>query len=123
MIAPVDASDFLVTLRAEFPDLVEELDDETWRGLLHVETGCFARYAQAAIDRGDRALVSRCFDFARQAWLSGTPDVRNALAVSFVEHVNFSDGKVKRESAFDLLPVPLRDVAQEMGIGRGYRRP
>ena len=55
---------FVSGLKARFPELIEELEDETWSGLLHLETGCFARFAQAAIDRGDRVVVERCGTFA-----------------------------------------------------------
>jgi hypothetical protein len=122
-IAHVHASEFMAAMRAEFPDLVDELDDETWRGLLHVEMGCFARYTMAAVDSGDRAAVTKCFHFARRAWTDGDHDVQNALAVSYLEHLNFADGKVPREWAFSLLAPALRAEAGQLGVAPGYRRP
>jgi hypothetical protein len=61
------------------PGLRDELDNETWRGLLHVETGCVARACQRAIDGGDVATVRRHFAFMREAWINGDDDVRNAI--------------------------------------------
>jgi hypothetical protein len=62
-MARVQASDFMRALRVEFPGLVDELDDDVWRGLLHLETACFARFVQAVIDDGNRAEVARCFEW------------------------------------------------------------
>jgi hypothetical protein len=91
------------SLRNEFPDLADELDEESWPGVLHIETGCFARYACAAIDSQDQAHVVRCFDFAGRAWAAGDSDVQNALGVSFSEHLNFEDEKVPRAWTLELL--------------------
>jgi hypothetical protein len=114
-MALVQASDFMRELRVEFPGLVDELDDDVWRGLLHLETACFARFVQRVIDDGDRAEVARCFEFARRWWLTNDDDVQNALAVSCIEHLNFNDGKVQRAWAFDLLPPALQDAAVALG--------
>jgi len=110
----------MAAMRIEFPDLVDELDDETWCGLLHVETGCFARYTMTALDSGDRPKVKRCFDFARHAWMNGD---QNALGVSYLEHLNFADGKAPRSWAFALLAPPLRHAAEQLGVSPGYQRP
>ena len=93
-------------------DLTDELDDPIWMGLLHVETRCFARYTQSAIDSADRVRVASCFEFARTAWLHGDGEVQNALGVSYIEHLNFVDGKAFRSWAFDQLPEVLREQAR-----------
>ena len=102
-------------LRADFPELTDELNDEVWRGLLHLETACLTRFVQSAIDRGDRRDVARCFEFARRWWMAGDGVVQNALGVSFIEHLDFNDGKVLRSWAFDLLPLALQECAVEVG--------
>ncbi len=53
----------------------------------------------------------------------GDDDVRNAIGVAFLEHLNFQDGKVRREWAFALLPAGLRAAAGSLGIAAGSRRP
>jgi hypothetical protein len=118
----VNGDGFMAALRTAFPELAPELDDETWRGLLHIETGCFARYTQDAIDRQDQQEVARCTEFALVAWSQGSSEVQNALGVSFLEHLNFADGKKPRQWAFDVIRGPLRDAAIGLGINAGYRR-
>lgn len=108
--------DYMSELRQRFPDLAPTLDQEEWRGLLHVETGLFAAFCREAIDAGDRDLVERCFSFARQSAMDGTDEVKNAIGVSFVENLNFQDGKVRRRCAYELLPPRLKADAEALGV-------
>lgn len=96
-------------LRQEFPDLVEELDEDD--GLVYLQTGTLARHTRHLIDSGARQEVAGVFEFARRWWIEGDDEVQNALGVAFVEHLNFHDGKAARRWAFDLLPAPLREAA------------
>ena len=75
------------------------------------------------MDSGDRTRMLKCFDFARRAWMDCDPDVQNALGVSYLEHLNFDDGKVPRVWAFALLAPPLQAEAETLGVRPGYRRP
>jgi hypothetical protein len=109
-----DHAAFVSGLKARFPELTEELEEETGAGLLHVETGCFAQYAQAAVDRGDRVVVERCWAFANVVFCDCTPDVENALYVSFLEHLDFVDQSTKRRWALELMPETLRKGWHEM---------
>jgi hypothetical protein len=45
--------EFTPALVEAFPGLREEVEDEVYSGLLHLEMACFTRYTQAAIDAGD----------------------------------------------------------------------
>jgi len=105
----------MAALRADFPELTDELNDEVWRGLLHLETACFARLVQSAIDTGERGRVVRCFEFARRWWMAGDDAVQNALAVSCIEHLDFNDAKLQHSWAFDLLPPALQEYAVALG--------
>lgn len=111
----------MAALRADFPELTDELNDECWRGLLHLETACLARLVQSAIDGGDRRRVVRCFEFVRRWWLAADDDVQKALAVSFIENLDFNDGKVHRAWAFDLLPPALQESAVALGTAPADR--
>lgn len=101
-------------LLAAFPSIKDDLLDDTWSNLLHPQMGSFARYTQEAIDRGDRNVVKTCFDLANQFFREGTPELENAVGVSFLEQLNFDDGKRRRAWARDLLPPQLRKVLQEI---------
>lgn len=108
--------DYMSELRQRFPELAPTLDQEEWRGLLHVETGLFAAFCREAIDTGNRDLLEKCYLFARQSAVDGTDEVQNAIGVSFVEHLNFRDGKVPRRWAYDLLPPRLKTDAVALGV-------
>lgn len=110
-------SDFMQALRREFPDLVEELDEESWKGLLYIETGCLARLATRQITDGDTQGVKQTFEFVRRCWLDGDGEVQNAIGVAFLEHLNFDDTKKRQRSwAFRLLPPVLQENARNLGV-------
>lgn len=112
----MNAEHYMSELSERFPELAPTLDQEDWRGILHVETGRFAAFCQEAIDRSDRDLVESCYSFARQSAMYGTDDVQNAIGVSFVENLNFEDGKVRRRWAYDLFPPRLKADARALGV-------
>jgi hypothetical protein len=103
----VDHALFIEALRREFPVLVPHLEDETTRGLLHVEMGCFARFTQQAIDDGDREAVAQSFQLAHHLFHDGDEAVKNAVAVSYLEYLNFADGRQNRAWARELLSALL----------------
>ena len=45
----------------------------------------------------------------------GDDEVQNVLGVSYIEHLNFRDGKVARMWAFGELPDALKEAAVELG--------
>ena len=65
----------------------------------------------------------RCFGVADRANRDGDDEVRNAIGLAFLAHLNFHDGKVQRAWAFALLPASLKEAAGSLGIAAGYRRP
>lgn len=96
-------------IKEAFPSLRSELEDETWAGLLHLEVGCFAAFTQQCIDAEDRDGVRRCFDLADSVFANCDASVKNAMYVSYLEHLDFSDGKKKRAWAFEGLPPRLKE--------------
>ncbi|HEX7135727.1 MAG TPA: hypothetical protein VF228_24325 [Iamia sp.] len=70
--------------------------------------GDLARSLRASIDAGDRGAVARGFETLRTAWLDGDDRVENTIVISCLSRVNFTDGKVPRAWARDLLPPVLR---------------
>ena len=98
---------FVEQLLIEFPGLKSEVLDETWAGLLHVETACFARYTQAAIDNHDVEQVRQCFEFATRIFHDADAEVRNAIYVSYLENLNLEDGKTRRAWAVKIMPPLL----------------
>ncbi len=113
----MDRDDFMRALRSAFPELRDELDDDTWRGLLHLETACLARATEQAMANGDRGTVRVHFEFVRRAWLDADDDVQNAIGVSYFENLDFRDQKTHRSWAIAEIPQVLRPVAVQLSIG------
>lgn len=105
----MDSNSLMAALRQQFPELLDEFDDECMKGLLHLEVAVLSRVAQDAISNHDKARVQQCFNFADEAFRGGDADVRNAVAVSFLEHLSFADTKKRERSwAFPLLSRALQ---------------
>lgn len=92
-----------------FPSLESDIRDETWAGLLHLEVSSFSRYTQKQIDSGDRLELKRCFELARRFLLQGDDAVKNAMYVSYLEHLNLKDEKITRSWALSGMPEPLKE--------------
>jgi len=115
----VTHAELISGLNERFPELRDDLCEESWTGLLHLEVACLARLTQKAISDGDRDLLKRCFDFAHMAFRDGDNEVKNAMYVSYLEHLTFSDAKKtrrRRSWAFALMSPALqqgyRDIMQ-----------
>src|SRR5437879_4036816 len=80
----IDRATFLQMLK-EFPEVTQALD-EYGRGLLHCEMGAFARLKEEAMDEGRFWQVEKYFRFIERVRESATPEVENAIDVSYLEH-------------------------------------
>lgn len=122
----MNAASYRVALRDQFPELRSEFDDPVYEGLTHLETSCLARFAQAAVERKDRARVERCIAFVHRALAEGDADVVNAIVVSFLENLTLEaegdpPGIVAGENRWvtDLMSPELR--CEYDGIMRFWR--
>jgi len=103
----IDRKTMVEILIREFPDIEEDITDETWAGLTHLETSSFARYTQYQVENRNESELKRCFEIARKLMLDGDESIQNAMHVSYLEHLNLKDGKVPRGWVLDLMPEPL----------------
>lgn len=71
----------------EFPNLRDEFEDSD--GLLHLEMHAFTRLMQRAKGAADWDTYKRGVHLAEELWSRADDDVRNALNVSFLEHLDF----------------------------------
>jgi hypothetical protein len=113
MASCIDRERFLLMLTERFPEVDAEIDDCS-RGLLHLEMGTFARATQAAIDTQDKETVRRHFQFIEEVFRDATPDVENAVNVSYLEHLRFDGRKAGSTGARELLPPSLRQALVEL---------
>ena len=103
----IDREKMVELLIEEFPEIEEDITDETWAGLVHLEASSFARHTQKTVDNRDEAQLKKCYAIARRLVLEGDDSVKNAMHVSYLEHLNLRDGKIPRSWALELMPEPL----------------
>jgi hypothetical protein len=104
--------EFTPALIAAFPELQEEVEDEVFRGLLHLEMACFARYTQAAIDARLHERLSECYKFADRFFREADDELKNAFYVSYLENLSFSGPGGER--AKSLMPPMLLEGWNEI---------
>ncbi len=101
-------------IESRFPDLADDLHDKIADGLLHIQIGAFSKLAHYAIDSGDEVSWDQITDTFMRLWENCTPDVENALNVSFLEQLNFDNAKITRSWAYDKMPDVMRKAFDEM---------
>jgi hypothetical protein len=106
----VHRSEFIKSLREQFPAVEPWL--KGYRDNLTFEMMRFRHFTEDAIARGDYDLVRRCFQFLNSAFTGGNRHVRNAVVVSFLEHLDFT-GPTGAE-AEHLMPAALADARREV---------
>lgn len=104
----ISGEESLDIIEKEFPEVSEDLRED--EGLLHVQIGVFSHLVQSFIDSGSRDEFSRACTLFVELFASASPELENALNVSFLEHLNFTDGKNSRAWAYSAMP-PLMKVA------------
>ena len=104
----LDRSVFLKELKQIFPMLKPELNKEM--GLLHFEMTVFRNFAQQMINDGETDTVEQCFSIALKYYLNGNAKLKDAVIISFIEDLEFTDTpKRSREWAWNLFPEQLKD--------------
>ncbi|WP_456093845.1 DUF7674 family protein [Paludisphaera rhizosphaerae] len=103
----VDREAFIAMLTERYPAVAADID-ECARGLLHLEMGMLARAAQSAISDEDTASVKKHFRFIGEVYRRATPEMKNAVHVSYLERLSFDGKHGKRIKAREMLSPELR---------------
>ena len=111
MISPTEAVE---RIEQRFPQLSEDLHDDIAEGLIHLQVAEFRRLAQSYIDSKDEAGFARVCGLFLELFENGAPELVNALNVSFLEHMNFDNGKVARRWAYAAMPKKMQVAFDEM---------
>jgi hypothetical protein len=106
----LDRSMLLKELKTAFPQLRSDLNQE--HRLLHLETDVLTRFVETSIDTGDKDNLVTALQIADKFLRNGNGKVVNALTVSFLEHLNFEDGKVPRQWAWEYMTAALKEEYQ-----------
>ena len=91
--------EFLQALTSQFPTLAEEVLDEDYAGLIHLQASCLARYANELIWTARLDLLERVFHFFREIIDKVDLDPENALYVSFLEHIEMAGNAANEQAA------------------------
>jgi hypothetical protein len=114
---PIDHARFLQMLTEEFPEVPQSFDEYV-EGLLHCEMGAFARQTEEAMDEGRFWQVEKYFNFMESVREKATPEVENAIDVSYIENLAFSEVTDNRHQAMKRMPKGIRAILLEID-GRG----
>lgn len=104
----IDRHELVETVVRTFPSVEADIREQAWSGLFHLEVSSFARYTQQQIDASNHSELKRCFGLVRRFLLEGDDDVKNAIGVSYLEHLNLRDQKKSRSWALDEMPEIVR---------------
>jgi hypothetical protein len=113
----IDYAGFLQMLTDEFPE-VPQAFDKYGRGQLQCEMGTFARLTQEAMDGGRFWQAEKYFRFVEQVREHATPEVENAIDVSYLEFLAFGEVTENRRRALKRMPKAIRAILLEID-GRG----
>jgi hypothetical protein len=83
--AEIDGQKFTNLLLGEFPQLRDDVRE--WSGLLHLQMMEFHVVTERAIDAGDWTTVEKCLRLADTLLHHGDAEIRNAIHVSYLEHL------------------------------------
>ena len=104
-------------LTDEFPEVPKAFDEDA-QGLLHCEMGVFARLTEEAMDEGRFWRVEQYFRFIERVRETATPEVENAVDVSYIEFLAFSQVTENRIQGLKRMPKTIRAILLEID-GRG----
>lgn len=96
-----------------FPDIKEDIEEDN--DLFHSQMFVFSNLAQNAIDNEDKNKFLQVCELMRVFLLNSSGDIKNALHVSFLEHLNFQDSKkTKRSWAYELMPKVMKESYEDI---------
>jgi hypothetical protein len=105
---------FLQSLVEQFPELASDVLDEDYAGLIHIQMGCMARYANQLIKQARFDALERLFSFFQNTVDKVDSSTENALYVSFLEHVEMNGDADKSKAARKLLQPKYLQIWREL---------
>jgi hypothetical protein len=101
-----DSRTFINELITAFPEIKDEVLDEDWIGLIHLQISCLTRYTQKAIEANDVSKALKCFEFVNSIIDQVSFKIENALVVSWVFHLTFQNNT----ELYKLFPIKLKEL-------------
>lgn len=107
IILPSDVPNraFIEQAAAEFPAIADELLDEDYTQLLHLQVSALARYANACLKQQHLPEFARVVQFVEAALPTASSSLDNALHVSVIEHLELDGDSPTVQAARRLMPA------------------
>jgi len=103
---------FLANLIERFPTIAEEVLEDT--GLIHLQVGSLARYANDCLAKGRLDEVARVINYFQNTVEKVDSNTENALYVSFLEHLEFEGETENAKQARLLLARHYREIWRQL---------
>ncbi|WP_457067285.1 DUF7674 family protein [Hymenobacter sp. UYAg731] len=111
---PLSQAAFLQSLVEQFPELASDVLDEDYAGLIHLQIGCMARYANQLLKQARFDTLERLFSFFQNTVDKVDSSTENALYVSFLEHVEMNGDDEKSKAARKFLQPKYLQIWREL---------
>ena len=109
----ISEEDAIKMILDEFPELSKEMNNE--QGNFYYQIGSIlGNFTQDAIDNGDKVKFKRICELFRKIFMNASSSVKNALYVSYLEDLNFQDGKKDRQWALAEMPKIMLEAYNEI---------
>lgn len=99
----VSQADFLRRATEHFPALADDMLDEGWAGLIHLQVACITRYANDCLANNNLGEFERMLRFVDQVQPKVDSHLDNALHVSFVEMLELDGDNSTKQAGLQLL--------------------
>ena len=103
---------FLKDVKESFPEIRDILNSE--HGLIHCEMLAFLYFVRTQIEENKVKEVTRAFQIIEHHFKNGNSALVNAIAVSFLEHLDLGIAKGNISWAYEKLPSSLREPYEEL---------
>lgn len=110
----ITTDEFLDLLTQQFPSIKEEVFDDDWKDLIHLQVACFYRYTNQCIISGRLDEVRRCFDFFEKTIEKVDNRTENALYVSFLEHLDMAGSEINKAESRKLLSTKYLKIWEQL---------
>ena len=105
----MERQQFLQQLADRFPEVIPQISEYS-QGLLHCEIGDFLTVVESAMDRGSLWRVEQYLRFLDDCRQAASPELANAIDVSFLEDFALGEFTVARHRAVrERMPPNLRE--------------
>ncbi len=105
----IHQSQFIHLVKHRWPELTQDINAE--ENLIHFQVKHIRNLIQSFINSHYKQDLVKSLAFLEHVYVNGNKDVRNAIDVSIIEELEFSDrGKLSRRWAWEHVPPKLKEL-------------